>query len=161
VGESRIPERPSQLPEGSDFLRYSPDGHPLWLNPEAGQYGIVFIDLPGELRHATAAELQIVRKSQVPRPYKPSSRRSTSTKKEATVPKRKPPAKARGGKPSTAKSGGGGGSTTSWRELEGQELGEYLLGHPTISDKLHTTKSRRKGENRESFIRRVYGLEGE
>lgn len=155
MGESRIPERPSQLPESAEFLRYSPDGHPLWRNPEAGQYGIVFIDLPGELRHATAAELQIVRKSQVP---KPSSRRSTTTK-ESAVPKRKSPAKARGGKSSTAKSGGGGSTAPSWRELEGQELGTYLLGHTTISDKLHTKKTRRKGENRETFIRRIYGLD--
>jgi hypothetical protein len=135
-------------------MRLSPDGHPLWLNPEAGQYGIVFVDLPsGEVRHATAAELQIVSKeSQLPR-------KIPTTSKEATVPRKSPPAKPSGGSPASAKSSTA--KKPTWRDLEGKELGEYLLAHTTISDKLHTTKKRHKGENRESFIRRLYGLEDE
>jgi hypothetical protein len=144
VGKS-IPERPSQLPETAEFMRFSPDGHPLWLDPEAGQHGIVNILLPdGELRHATAAELQIVRKSQVPKPY---SRRRTTTKKESVMPRKTSPAKK--------------AKQPDWRDLKGKELGKYLLEHKTISDKLHTTKKRHKGEDRESFLRRVYGLEDE
>ena len=150
MGKPRYPERPPQLPDSAEYMRLSPDGHPLWLNPEAGQYGIVFVDLPsGEVRHATAPELQIVRKSQLPR--------QSTTSKEATVPRKSPPAKSSGGSSSSAKSSTA--KAPSWRDLEGQELGKYLLEHQTISDKLHTKKARRKGEARESFIRRIYNLD--
>lgn len=147
MGDDRlIPERPPSLPASAEFLRYSPDGHPLWLDPEWGQRGVVNIHLPdGQVRHATGAELQIVRKSQVP---KSSPRRPSTSKKESSVPSKPSPAKA-----SSAK------KQPDWKKLEGQELGKYLLEHKTISDKLHTTKKRRKGENRESFIRRIYGVE--
>lgn len=151
MGKPRYPERPPQLPDSAEFMRLSPDGLPLWLNPEAGQYGIVFVDLPsGEVRHATAAELQIVDKeSQLPR--------QSTTSKEAKVPRKSPAAKSSGGSASSAKSSTA--KAPSWRDLEGEELGRYLLEHKTISDKLHTKKSRHKGEDRETFIRRIYGLD--
>jgi hypothetical protein len=148
------PHRPPQLPDSAEFMRLSPDGHPLWLNPEAGQYGIVFIDLPdGQVRHCTAAELQLVNDSQFPK----LPPRQSTTSKEATVPRKSPTAKSSGGSSSSAKSSTA--KAPSWRDLEGEELGRYLLEHKTISDKLHTKKSRHKGEDRETFIRRIYGLD--
>jgi ribonuclease HI len=42
-----------------------------------------------------------------------------------------------------------------WQELAPAEKAEYLLAHPTISDRSWTDKPRRQGEKREAFIRRV------
>jgi hypothetical protein len=42
-----------------------------------------------------------------------------------------------------------------WRELAPAEKAEYLLAHPTISDRSWTDEPRRQGEKREAFIRRV------
>ena len=42
-----------------------------------------------------------------------------------------------------------------WKSLPDAEKAQYLLAHPTISDRTWTNKPRLKGEKRDAFIRRI------
>jgi hypothetical protein len=45
-----------------------------------------------------------------------------------------------------------------WPTLTNEERVEYLLARPTLPDAAWTSEDRRKGEDRETFIRRVLGV---
>jgi hypothetical protein len=42
-----------------------------------------------------------------------------------------------------------------WKSLPDAEKAQYLLDHPTLSDRTWTTEARLKGEKRDAFIRRI------
>ena len=42
-----------------------------------------------------------------------------------------------------------------WKSLPDAEKAQYLLDHPTLSDRTWTNEPRLKGEKRDAFIRRI------
>ena len=42
-----------------------------------------------------------------------------------------------------------------WKSLPDAEKAQYLLDHPTLSDRTWTNEPRLKGERRDAFIRRI------
>ncbi len=45
-----------------------------------------------------------------------------------------------------------------WKSLPDAEKAQYLLDHPTLSDRTWTNEARLKGEKRDAFIRRILGF---
>jgi hypothetical protein len=140
VVADKLPNPPRAFPQ-AEFLREGPNGR-LWFVPwgRDSRHGHVYCDPPsGELRRAGGKDLDAPRRPKL-----------VTNRKEGNMP-------AAAGRP-TRKSAKKSKFATALKK-DDKGLARFLLANPTYSDATWSErvggKSRRKGESRSDFIRRV------